>query len=121
MAGEAPGKKVDPSSTRYDADKLRIIGSRVAWLVFVTCAFSLAVAALLYSFDANEDNNLVNVFQTIADKVDLGFFDINDNPIKDFEKDDGELDVRKTALFNYGIGAILYLIVGRVVEKLIHP
>jgi hypothetical protein len=121
MAGEAPGKKVDPTSTRYDADKARIIVSRIVWLIFVACAFSLAVAALLYSFDANEDNNLVNIFYSIADKVDLGFFDIHENPIKDFQKDNGDLDIRKTALFNYGVGAILYLIVGRVLEKLIHP
>jgi hypothetical protein len=121
MAGEAPGKKVDPTSTRYDADKVRIIVSRVVWLIFVACAFSLAVAALLYSFDANKDNNLVNIFYTIADKVDLGFFDIHDNPIKEFTDGSDLANTRKTALFNYGIGAILYLIVGRVLEKLIHP
>ncbi len=117
MAGEAPGKKVDPTSTRYDADKLRTIVSRVVWLLFVLCALSLAVAALLVSLEAREQNNLVNLFYDIANGVDLGFFDL-DNPIKDFSGDNAEM---RTALFNYGIGAILYLIVGRVVEKLIHP
>ncbi len=114
MAG---GKKADPTSTRYDADKLRTILSRVVWFIFVTCALVLAVAALLITVKANPDNSLVKLFYDIADGVDLGFFDL-DNPIKKFDGDNAEIRI---ALFNYGIGAILYLIVGRVVEKLIHP
>ena len=117
MAGEAPGKKVDPTSTRYDTDKVRTIVSRVVWLVFVLCALALAVAALLYAVEANDKNSLVNLVYNIADGVDLTFFDL-DKPIKVFEGDNA---LEKTALFNYGIGAILFLIVGRIVEKLIHP
>lgn len=120
MAGEAPGKpgkKVDPTSTRYDVDRVRTIVARVVWLVFVICALVLAVAALLYALEANEKNNLVDLFYGVADRVDLGFFDLA-NPIRVFEGDD---ELKKTALFNYGIGSILYLIVGRIVEKLIHP
>jgi hypothetical protein len=117
MAGEAPGKKVDPTITRYDADKIRTIASRVVWLVFVLCALALAVAALLYAVKANDQNSLVNLIYDVANGVDLGFFDL-DKPIKVFE---GENALQKTALFNYGIGAILFLIVGRIVEKLIHP
>jgi hypothetical protein len=117
MAGEAPGKKVEPTSNRYDVDKMRTIVSRVVWLIFVICALALAVAALLFALDANDKNNLVDLFYRIADAVDLGFFDL-DNPIKQFS---GENAATKTALFNYGIGSILYLIVGRIVEKLIHP
>lgn len=117
MVGEAPGKKVDTTSTRYDAEKIRTIVSRAVWLVFVLCALALAVAALLYALDGRPENNLVNLFYNIADGVDLGFFDL-DNPIKTFAGENAET---KTALFNYGIGAILYLIVGRILEKLIHP
>ncbi len=124
MAGEAPGKKVDPTSTRYDADKIRTIVARVVWLVFVLCALSLAVAALLYAIEAEPENNLVDLFYSIADRVDLNFFGLED-PIREFTidggKNDGQVDLQKTALFNYGIGSILYLIVGRIVEKLIHP
>jgi hypothetical protein len=119
MAGVAPSKKADPTSTStgYDADRIRTIVARAVWLVFVLCALSLAVAALLFALDANRDNSLVSLFYKIADAVDLGFFDL-DNPIKRFT---GDSALKKTALFNYGIGAILYLIVGRIVEKLIHP
>jgi hypothetical protein len=117
MASEAPGKKVEPTTSRYDADKIRTIVARVVWLIFVLCALSLAVAALLYALGANQENSLVKLFYDIADAVDLGFFDL-DKPIKIFEGDEA---LKKTALFNYGIGAIVYLIVGRIVEKLIHP
>ena len=120
MAGEAPGKKVDPTSTRYEADKIRTIVSRVVWLVFVLCALALASAALLYAVKANSDNTLVKLIYDIADGADLGFFDL-ENPIKEFTDKNAGDALRKTALFNYGIGAILYLIVGRIVEKLIHP
>jgi hypothetical protein len=117
MAGVAPGKKVDPTSTRYDADKVRTVISRVVWLIFVLCAFALAVAALLKALEANEDNSLVSLFYNIAAAVDLGFFSLDD-PIKKFTGENADM---KIALFNYGIGSILYLIVGRIVEKLIHP
>ena len=124
MAGEAPGKKVDQTSTRYDADKIRTIVARVVWLIFVLCALALAVAALLYAIEAEPDNNLVDLFYSLADRVDLNFFGLED-PIREFTvnsgKDKGQVDLQKTALFNYGIGSILYLIVGRIVEKLIHP
>jgi hypothetical protein len=120
MAGVAPSKKADPTSTGYDADRIRTIVARAVWLVFVLCALSLAVAALLFALEANRDNSLVSLFYKIADAVDLGFFDLG-NPIKRFTGDSAETALKKTALFNYGIGAILYLIVGRIVEKLIHP
>jgi hypothetical protein len=120
MAGEAPGKKVDATSTRLDADKVRTVLARVVWLIFVLCALSLAVAALLFAVTANDKNSLVKLFYDIADTVDLGFFDL-ENPIKEFTDKNREDAETKTALFNYGIGAILYLIVGRIVEKLIHP
>jgi len=119
MAGEAPGKKVDPTSKRYDADKIRTIVARVVWLIFVLCALALALAALLYAVEARPENNLVNIIYDVANAADLNFFGIDD-PIREFSEN-GEVDLQKTALFNYGIGAILYLIVGRIVEKLIHP
>ena len=49
--------------------------------------------------------------------IDLGFFDL-DNPVKKFENPNGEV---KTALFNYGIAAVVYLILGRFLERIIRP
>ena len=116
MAGEAPGKKTENTrSARVEIDKVRTIVARVVWAVFLLCALVLAVAALCIALDANEDNGLVEFVLSFADRVDLGVFDL-DNPIKEFGGENGDT---KTALFNYGIGAVLYLIVGRIVEKLI--
>lgn len=98
-----------------DADRIRTALGRVVWIICVVFALVLALAALLIALDANADNSLVEFVKGFADGVDLGFFDL-DNPIKDFGGDNAET---KTALFNYGIGAVLYLIVGRLLERLI--
>lgn len=118
MAGSEPGKKVDHSRrTVIDADLVRNAVARVIWAIFLFSALVLAGAALAIALEANADNGLVDLVLRLADRVDLGVFDL-DNPIKEFGGDDA---ATKTALFNYGIGAVLFLIVGRIVEKLIRP
>ncbi len=104
-------------STGADVNKIRSILARVVWAVFVVFALVLALAALLIALDANPDNSLVEFIKGFADSVDLGVFDL-DNPIKGFDGSNAET---KTALFNYGIGAIVYLVVGRILERLIKP
>lgn len=108
-------KKRDYTGSGVDVTRIRTVAARVVWTVFVVFALVLALAALLIALDANSDNSLVEFVMSFADGVDLGFFDL-DNPIKDFGGDNAET---KTALFNYGIGAVLYLIVGRLLERLI--
>ncbi len=56
-----------------------------------------------------------------ADDVDLGVFAL-DNPIKDFDKDQTDVakDV-KTALFNYGLAAIVWLVLGKVLDRVVRP
>ncbi|WP_420874010.1 hypothetical protein [Nocardioides lijunqiniae] len=91
--------------------------ARVLWALFVLAASVLAVAALLIAVDAERSNPLVELVLDLADGVDLGVFDL-DNPIKRFTGENGETT---TALFNYGIGAVVYLVVGRVVDRLVRP
>ena len=91
--------------------------ARVVWAIAVLFALVLALAALLIALDANTDNSLVTFVKDLADGVDLGVFDL-DNPIKSFGGDSAET---KTALFNYGLGAIAYLVIGRVLDRLIRP
>ena len=122
MAREAPGgtagKKADYTRpTGVDADKVRTVISRIVWGVFVLFALVLAIAALLVALEANGDNSLVDAVYRLADAVDLGVFDLS-NPIKEFGGSNADV---KTALFNYGIGAVVYLIVGRLLERLIRP
>jgi hypothetical protein len=75
------------------------------------------VGALLVALGANEDNPLVAFVLDGADAVDLGVFS-PDNGIKEFT---GEDAATKNALFNWGIGAVAYLVVGRIVDRIVRP
>ncbi len=97
--------------------RVRSIVARVVWTVCLLLALVLAAAAFTIALDANEDNALVDTIRGLADSFDLGFFDL-DNPVKEFDNPNGDV---KTALFNYGIAAVVYLILGRFLERLIRP
>jgi hypothetical protein len=98
-------------------DKIRIIAARVVWGIFLVFGLIMASAALLIALDANEKNNLVNFVLDFAKAIDLGIFD-RDNPIRTFE---GANNATKEALLTYGLGAVTYLVVGRVLERVIQP
>jgi hypothetical protein len=111
--GAAGSRKDGPS--RLDRVRTRV--AQVVWLLFVVCALFLAVGALLVALDANVDNPLVAFVLDGADAVDLGVFS-RDNGIKQFTGANADT---KNALFNWGIGAIAYLVVGRIVDRIIRP
>lgn len=98
-------------------NKARTTVARLVWLIFLVFALVLAGAALLITLEANPRNNLVEFVLNFADGIDLGIFNL-ENPIKEFDGDNAE---KKTALLNYGIGAIVYLVIGRIAERLIRP
>ncbi len=52
-----------------------------------------------------------------ADRVDLGVFD-RDDGIKQWTATNAET---KNALFNWGLGALAWLVAGRVLERVIRP
>jgi hypothetical protein len=109
-----PGERKDGPST---LDRVRTRMAQVLWLLFVVCALFLAVGALLVALDANVDNPLVAFVLDGADAVDLGVFS-RDNGVKQFS---GENADTKNALVNWGIGAIAYLVVGRIVDRIVRP
>lgn len=96
---------------------IRVRIAQLVWLVFVVCALFLAIGALLIALDANKDNSLVDFVLSGASNIDLGVFS-RTNGIKDFSGDNAEV---KNALFNWGIGAVVYLIVGRILDRVIRP
>lgn len=104
-------------SRSLTAARVRDNIARVVWLLCMAFALVLAVAAFTYALEANEDNDLVKLARDLADAFDLGFFDL-DNPVKAFE---GKNAVVKTALFNYGLASVVYLVIGRVLERIIRP
>ena len=115
----AEAKGTSGSSGRGARTVARVRGTvaQVVWLLFLAAALFLAVAALLIALDANRGNDLVQFVLDGADKVDLGIFSLQDG-IKLFGKPNAET---KNALFNYGLGAVAWLVVGRILDRLIRP
>lgn len=96
------------------------VRSRIAslvWLVAVICALFLAIGALLVALHANRHNSVVSFILGGADKLDLGVFSRKDG-IFTFHGKDAAI---KDALVNWGIGAIVYLVVGKFVDRVIRP
>ncbi|MCW2817170.1 MAG: hypothetical protein JWN84_4625 [Nocardioides sp.] len=103
----------------FDAVRLRKILAQVLWAICVVFALVLATAVLLIAVDANPKNDLVLWVINRADNVDLGFFDLT-NPIKDWdEAETNPAQDVKTALFNYGIAAIVWLGIGKFLDKVV--
>jgi hypothetical protein len=96
---------------------IRVRLAQVIWLAAVVCALVLAVAALLVALDANQDNALVSFVLDVADVLDLGVFD-PDNGVFTFDGADADT---KNALANWGLAAIAYLVVGRILERVVRP
>lgn len=128
MSDSEPTKEPAPTSTRKtrktvapDMTQARSIAGRVVGAILALFAGVLALAALLIVLEANPENGLVEFVLDLANDIDLGVFSL-DNPIKSFGDglpDSG--DLKKIALLNYGLGAVVYLIVSRVAERAIRP
>ncbi|MEC9051121.1 MAG: hypothetical protein VX747_01580, partial [Actinomycetota bacterium] len=91
--------------------------AQLLWTLCVLAALVLAIGALLVAIDANEDNGLVSFVLSAADAVDLGVFS-RENGIREFTGDSAET---KNALVNWGLGAVVYLVLGRVLERVVRP
>lgn len=89
----------------------------VLWTVCVLLALVLAIGALLVAIEGNEDNGLVDFVLSAADGVDLGVFS-RENGVREFTGANAET---KNALFNWGLGAVVYLVLGRLLERLVRP
>ncbi len=114
---EASGTSGAPGPGAQTVRRVRLTLAQVLWLVFLVAALFLAVGALLIAVDANRDNDLVKFVLEGADRVDLGIFS-KDNGIKQFGGDNAET---KNALLNWGLGAAAWLVVGRIVDRLVRP
>ena len=97
--------------------KIRARLAQLIWLLAALAALVLAVGALLIALDANRGNSLVDFVLRTADYIDLDIFSRQDG-IKQFKGDGAQV---KNALFNWGLGAIAYLVVGRLLDRIIKP
>jgi hypothetical protein len=88
----------------------------VVWLVAVVCALFLAVGALLIALNANEDNSIFDFVISGADFLDGPLS--RENGLFTFEGKDA---ATKGALVNWGIAAVIYLLIGKILDRVIRP
>jgi hypothetical protein len=96
------------------AVRANVVRSRLAsavWLVAVLCALVLALGALIVALKMNQDNTIVGFVIDTAKRLDFGSF-------KDFT---GKNAAAKEALTNWGIAALLYLLAGKVLDRVVRP
>ena len=107
------------AKAKAGVDFVRLRVAQVVWLLCVLAALCLAVGALLIALEdsVNRSNDLVRFVLDAADQIDLGVFD-RDNGVLDF---DGKNAETKNALCNWGIAAVVWLIAGRIVDRIIRP
>jgi hypothetical protein len=114
-------------STRVDrtaqakaaANAVRARIAQVVWIVCALAALVLAVAALCIALKANPDNGLVKFCVDTADKLDLGVFSRTDGVAH--WKGHTHAAQTKNALVNWGLAAVVWLVIGRIVERIIRP
>jgi hypothetical protein len=110
--------EVKPKKDRQVGRKLvagfNALRSRIAtvvWLIAVVCALFLAVGALMVALKMNGSNAIVAFIKDGARFLDLGKF-------KTF---DGKNALVKDRLTNWGIAAVIYLLVGKLLDRIIRP
>ena len=95
--------------------RVRTLLAHALWVVCALCALVLAVGALLVAVEAtNESNQLVKLVLDLADAVDLGVFS-RDGGVFEFDS------ATKNALVNWGLAAIVWLLIGRFLERIVRP
>jgi hypothetical protein len=97
---------------------VRSKAARIVRIVFGVLATILALGAVLVVLrnNINEQNSIVELITNAADKISGPFS--RDDGIFQF---DGKNAVAKNALLNWGIAAIVYLLVGRLLANAIAP
>jgi hypothetical protein len=119
-AQDKRGRRAASSGTsklKSRSDAVRNKVATVVWLVAVVCALFLAVGALLIALKANEDNSIVEFIISGAETLD-GPFSLTDGIFTFAEDEDGRV---KSALTNWGIAAVVYLVIGKILDRIIRP
>ena len=111
------GQRSTGQKVKRGSDAVRSKLASLVWLVAVVCALFLAVGALLIALGANQDNAIVKFVLDVADVLDLDVFGRHTG-IFTF---DGKDAATKGALVNWGIAAVAYLVVGKVLDRIIRP
>jgi hypothetical protein len=101
------------------ANVVRARVAQVVWVVCVVAALILAAGALCIALKANPDNALVKFCVDTADKLDFGVFS-NTDGVAHWKGHSHEA-LTKNACVNWGLAAVIWLIIGQVVSKIVRP
>ena len=112
--------KVDRTAqAKAAANLVRTRIAQVVWVVCVVAALILAVGALCIALKANPDNSLVKFCIDTADKLDFGVFSRTDGVAH--WKGHSHSALTKNAVVNWGLAAVVWLIIGQVLASIIRP
>jgi hypothetical protein len=107
------------AKAKAGADYVRLRLAQLIWLVCVVAALFLATGALFIALgdSVNRSNPLVEFVLDTADRLDFGVFDRHSG-VFDLE---GKNADTKNALLNWGVAAVVWLVIGKVLDKIIRP
>ena len=107
------------AKAKAGVDLVRLRLAQLVWLVCVLAALVLALGALLIALkeSVNRDNEAVKFILDVANRVDLTVFDREDG-VFGFDGKNAEV---KDALLNWGLAALVWLIGGRIIDRIIRP
>lgn len=103
---------------RLQNEQIRDTMSKILRVVFLFFALALALGAFLVAAHDNvsQDNGLVKAILNVADAIDGPFS--RDNGIFSFHGSNAET---KNAVVNWGIAALVYLAIGRYLQRILAP
>ncbi|MCZ4500611.1 MAG: hypothetical protein JWQ74_3166 [Marmoricola sp.] len=99
-------------------DQIRDTMAKILRIVFLLFSVALALGAFLVAAQDNvsQDNPLVKLILNVADAIDGPFSRTNG-----IFKFSGENGATKDAVVNWGIAALVYLAIGRYLQRLLAP
>jgi hypothetical protein len=109
-----------PARARVTAAVVRTRLAQAIWLVCVLAALVLAAGALFVALKANPDNALVKLVLDTADKLDLGVFSRGADGVFHW-KGHSDAAATKNAIVNWGLAALVWLVGGKILERIVRP
>lgn len=111
---DKPAKRRSP----VQVDQVRARAAMVLRTVFTLAAMLLAVGALLIALrqNINETNAIVKFIIDLDDNIDGPF-----SRMEGIFTFTGKSAVTKEALVNWGIAALVYLLIGQLLDRVVRP
>ena len=111
------GARRAASLTRTGVARVLTVVGELVWFACLLAATALLLGAVLVVLEANTRNALVEAVLRAADWADLGVFS-RDAGVKQFT---GDGAVVKNAVVNWGLGAVAWLVAGRIARRILTP